>query len=347
MQKTIQELASLIQGKVIGDINTLVSGVTNADTPKPGFIAFAQDTKTLKTLQDSPIACVIVPEKITESTKPLIQVKEPKFAWAQLLGLFYPKPDFRSGISESAHIAKTAKLGKNITVEPFAYIGGNALIGDGTIIRAHSYISQDVTIGSNCLIHPGVMLYENSVIGNHVIIHAGCVIGTDGFGYVHTPQKQEKVPQVGNVVIEDEVELGACVTIDRATVGSTIIGKGTKIDNLVQIGHNVQIGAHSVLSAQTGISGSCKIGSHVTMGGKVGLGDHVEIGDWTMVGGGSGLATGKKIPARQIIFGQPARPYQEARRQIGAQLRAAETLDEVRALKKKVEELEAKISAGQ
>src|SRR5205085_415899 len=157
------------------------------------------------------------------------------------------------------------------------------------------------------------------VVGASVIIHAGSVIGSDGFGYVPTAEKQEKVPQVGNVVIEDEAELGACVTIDRATIGSTKISKGVKIDNLVQIAHNVTIGPHTVISAQTGISGSSKVGAHVTMGGKVGLGDHVEIGDWTTVGAGSGFPSGKKVPEKQIVFGEPARPYQEARRQIGAQ----------------------------
>ena len=180
-------------------------------------------------------------------------------------------------------------------------------------------------------------------LGSNVVIHAGTVIGADGFGYVATQTAHEKLPQIGNVVIEDDVEIGACSTVDRAAIGSTRIGQGCKIDNLVQIAHNVVIGPHTVISAQTGISGSCKIGSHVTMGGSVGVGDHVEIGDWTMVGAGAGFPSNKKVPGKQIVFGQPARPYAEARRQIGAQLRAAETLDDVRALKKRVAELDKKL----
>jgi len=169
------------------------------------------------------------------------------------------------------------------------------------------------------------------------------VIGADGFGYVATATAHEKLPQIGNVVIEDDVEIGSCSTIDRAAIGSTRIGRGCKIDNLVQVAHNVQIGPHTVISAQTGISGSCKIGSHVTMGGSVGVGDHVEIGDWAMIGAGAGFPSNKKVPGKQIYFGQPARPYAEMRKQFGAQLRSAETLDDVRALKKKVAELEKRL----
>lgn len=343
MPYKISDIAQKLQGKVIGNGDIVITGITNIENPETGKITFLQEAKNLKGLEASPIACLIVPETITSSSKPLIQVKHPKLAWAKLLGEFYPTRSFKPGISTQAYVSPKAKLGKNVTIEAYAYISDEVEIGEGSVIRSFSYLDEAVRVGSNTLIHPNVMVYDHSQIGSQVIIHSGTVIGSDGFGYVHLPSGQEKVPQVGNVVIEDQVELGACVTIDRATIGSTVIGKGCKIDNAVQIAHNVVIKEHTVISSQTGISGSCKIGSHVTMGGKVGLGDHVEIGDWTMVGAGAGFPTGKKVPEKQVVFGQPARPYQEARRQIAAQLRAAEMMDDIRALKKQVAELEKKL----
>ncbi len=343
MRKTVQEFAKIVGGIVIGDGATVIEGITNFENPLKGHISFVQDEKGFKTLEASEISCMIVPKQISQSSKVLIQVEYPKRAWAQILRELFPARKFPGTISPHAVIARTAKLGKNVTVEAFVTVGENAVIGDSTALCSHVFVGENVKIGANSVIHPNVTLYENCELGTNVVIHAGTVIGADGFGYVATPAAHEKLPQIGNVVIEDDVEIGACSTIDRAAIGSTRIGKGCKIDNLVQIAHNVVLGPHTVISAQTGISGSCKIGSHVTMGGSVGVGDHVEIGDWTMVGAGAGFPSNKKVPGKQIVFGQPARPYTEARRQIGAQLRAAETLDDVRALKKRVTELEKRL----
>lgn len=345
MSKTVQELAALIKGRVIGDGQVLISGITNLESPGPGLITFVQDEKTLKRLESSPIACLIVPSSLEGSSKPLIQVPQPKLAWAKLLEYFFPAASYSQTISEKAVISPSAKIGRRVTIEPFTVISDLAEIGDEAVIRSRVFVGSNVRIGQKSILHPGVTIYENCQIGNAVVIHAGSVIGADGFGYVATPEAQEKIPQVGNVVIEDQAEIGALTTIDRATIGSTRISKGVKIDNQVQIAHNVSIGPHTVISAQTGISGSCKIGAHVTMGGKVGVGDHVEIGDWTMVGAGSGFPSGKKVPAKQVVFGEPARPYQEARRQIAAQLRSAEMLDEIQRLKEQIAELEKKIDA--
>ena len=340
MSKTLREIAKLTGGTVLGNDTLRISGITNSENPKPGFITFIQDPKHLKDLEASDIGCILVPPSVTASSKPLIQVANPKAAWAKLLSVFYPAKVYKPEVSDKASVAKSAKIGNNVTVEPFASIGERAVIGDGSVLRSFSFVDEDVKIGNGCLLHPGVVIYRECVLGNSVIVHAGTVIGADGFGYVAGKEGQLKVPQVGNVVIADDVEIGALVTIDRATVGSTEIGRGTKIDNQVQIAHNVSIGSHSAISAQTGISGSSKVGSYVTMGGKVGLGDHVEIGDGTMVGAGAGFPSGKRVPARQIVFGQPARPYQEARRQIAAQLRSAEMLEDIRKLKKRIAELE-------
>ena len=343
MKKTVAEFAKIIGGTVVGDENTTIDGITNFENPLKGHISFVQDEKGFKSLEASEIACMIVPKQIQQSSKILIQVEHPKRAWAQILRELYPARKFPGTISTQSSVAKTAKIGKNVTIESFVTVGENAVIGDNTALCSHAFIGENVKIGTNAVIHPNVTIYENCELGANVIIHAGSVIGADGFGYVATPTEHEKLPQIGNVIIEDNVEIGSCSTVDRAAIGSTRIGKGCKIDNLVQIAHNVQIGPHTVISAQTGISGSCKIGSHVTMGGSVGVGDHVEIGDWTMVGAGAGFPSNKKVPGKQVYFGQPARPYQEMRKQFGAQLRAAETLDDVRALKKRVTELEKKL----
>lgn len=340
MQQTVNRLAELIQGKVLGDGRTPISGITSLDRPLPGHVAFLEDPRTLPELEASPIACLIVPSRVTRSTKPLIQVEQPKLAWARLLNLFFPPREFPGTISEKAFIAPSARLGKKVTVEAFAYVGEEVEIGAGSVIRAHSYLDRGVKIGENSILHPHVTLYENTLAGSRCVIHAGAVIGADGFGFVPTPQGQVKVPQVGNVVIEDDVEIGACSAIDRATIGSTRIGRGVKIDNLVQIAHNVALGPHTVISAQTGISGSSKVGSFVTMGGRVGLADHVEIGDQVMLGAQSGVPSGKKIPPQQIWIGAPARPYQEARKQVAAQWRSAEMLEEIRKLRARVNELE-------
>ncbi|MBI3313964.1 MAG: UDP-3-O-(3-hydroxymyristoyl)glucosamine N-acyltransferase [Candidatus Omnitrophica bacterium] len=344
MKKTVNEIARFLGGKVIGDGAVTVEGITNIESPIKGFITFVQDAKGLKKLEPSEIACLIVPPAIDHSSKVLIQVAEPKLAWARLLREFYPAPLFSGVISPQASVAKSAKIGKGVTIESFATVSDEAEIEDGAVIRSFTFVGRKVKVGAKTILHPGVIIYDECIIGPSVIIHSGSVVGADGFGYVAGPRGLEKVPQVGNVVIEAGVEIGSCVTIDRATVGSTRICQGAKIDNQVQIAHNVVIGPFSAISAQTGISGSCKIGAGVTMGGKVGLGDHVEIGDGVMVGAGAGFPSGKKVPAKQIVFGQPARPYQEARKQIAAQLRSAEMLEEIKKLRERVNELEKQLS---
>lgn len=343
MEKTLNELASIVRGNVIGDGTVKISGITSVEYPLPGHLAFILDGKKLAQLEQTPLAGLIVSPEIKSSQKPLIQSQNPKLAWAVLLGLFHPAKGYSKTISNQIFVSKTAKIGKDVTIEPFAFIGEGVIIGNRSVIRSHVYLDEGVKIGEDSVIHPHVMLYGNTQIGNRVVIHAGSVLGSDGFGYVFDGQKQAKVPQVGNVIVEDDVEIGACVTIDRATVSSTIIRRGVKIDNLVQIAHNVEVGSHSCLSAQVGISGSSKIGNYVTMGGRVGLADHVEIGDQVMLGAQAGVPTGKKIPAKQIWIGSPARPYSEMRKQVGAQLRVHETQQIVSDLKKRVIALEKEL----
>ncbi|MBI1977555.1 MAG: UDP-3-O-(3-hydroxymyristoyl)glucosamine N-acyltransferase [Candidatus Omnitrophica bacterium] len=344
MEKTLNELAQIVQGTVVGNGAIKITSVTGIELPLPGGLAYLTEAKKLAEVENMPLAAVIVPEGVQSAKKPVIQSQNPKLAWAILLGLFNPPQTFTKTVSEHAFVAKTAKLGKEVTIEPFAFVGENVTIGNRSVVRAYSYIDKQATIGENSMIDSHVTIYPKTQIGNRVTIHAGSVVGSDGFGYVFDGKKQAKVPQVGNVVIEDEVEIGACVTIDRATVGSTIIHQGAKIDNLVQIAHNVEIGDHACLSAQVGISGSSKIGKHVTMGGRVGLGDHVEIGDQATLGAQAGVPSGKAIPSKQIWIGAPARPYEEMRKQVSAQLRSYETQQLVHELKKRIESLEKELS---
>ena len=334
----------MVQGTVIGDGETVISGITSIELPQAGCLAYLTDPKKLSEIEASPLAALIVPTEIRSSKKPLIQSQNPKLSWAILLSLFEPPRNFSKAISEKALIAKSAKVGKEVTIESFAFVGERVTLGDRSVVRSYAYLDEDTKIGEDSLIHSHVVLYPKTQIGNRVVIHAGSIIGADGFGYVFDGRKQVKVPQVGNVVIKDEAEIGACVTIDRATIGSTVIGQGVKIDNLVQIAHNVEIGSHTCLSAQVGISGSSKVGNYVTMGGRVGLGDHAEIGDQVMLGAEAGVPSNKKIPPKQIWIGQPARPYEEMKKQVSAQMRSYETQQLVSELKKRIEALEKELN---
>jgi len=340
MSKTLSELAQLVGGNLIGNGNQVIEAITTIELPQEKAITFASDTKNLDRLKGTNIGAVLVPESLTEFEKPIIQVKHPKIAWAHLLWAFHPAREFDATGSEQAFVHPTASIGNNVTLEPFAVVRENATVGDGSVIRSGAVIDKNATVGSNTVIHPRVMVYQDCQVGSNVILHSGVVVGADGFGYVFDGEKQFKVPQVGNVIIEDNVEIGANSTIDRATVGSTIIRKGVKVDNLVQIAHNCDIGSHTVVCAQVGISGSCTVGQYSTLAGQVGFGDHCEVGNQVIIGAQAGLPTGKKVPDGSILLGSPARPMADMKKQFGAQLRSAETLKVVRDLVKRVEELE-------
>lgn len=338
----IKEIAKIVEGVIQGNDLLDIQGVTSADFPKEGFISFINDPAKIKEAESSLIPCFLAPPETTSDKKTLIIVKNPKKAWAELLTIFCPPRKYKPGISEKAFVSAGVSVDPSATIEPFVFIGERVKIGKGTVVRANAYIDSDVTIAENTLIHPNVMIYDHCVIGSRVIIHAGSVIGADGFGYVFTGREHYKVPQIGNVIIEDEVEIGANVCVDRATMGSTLIQKGVKLDNLVQVAHNVQIGQHSVASSQVGISGSSKVGSYCILAGQVGISDHCEIGDGTIIGAQAGLPTKKKIPPQKIYFGSPARPYEETRKILGSQPFLADTIKKVRELEKRLAEIEKK-----
>lgn len=337
---TTAEIAQMVRGSLVGEGRLEITGITNIDAPLDGCVTYVNEASRVKHLEQTPISCILAPPGSTSSVKTLILVEHPKIAWARLLSYFHPRRAYSGSISDQSTISPSARLGEKVTIEPFVCIGERVTIGRGTTIRAHTYVDADVSIGDEVVIHPNVTIYDHTVVGHRVIIHAGSVIGSDGFGYVFTGTEHLKVPQVGNVVVEEDVEIGSNVSIDRATIGSTIIRKGAKIDNLVQIAHNVEIGEHSVASSQVGISGSSRIGRNVILAGQVGISDHCEVGDGAILGAQAGLPTKKKIPPRQIFFGSPARPYEAEKKLLAAQNFLAETIRQVRELARKIEALE-------
>ena len=340
MGKSLKEIARLIEGEVIGDESIEVEGVAGIEEAKEGEISFVSDKKHLPRLETTQASAVIVSREIKEAKVPLIRAENPHLAFSQVMRILEPYQKPTKGVHPSAIIPEGVDLGKEISIGAHSVIEGGVKIGDNTIIYPLVYVGKGSKIGKNCLIYPQVMIREGVEIGNRAIIHSGTVIGSDGFGYIPHEGKQHKVPQIGKVVIEDDVEVGANVTIDRATLGMTWIKRGAKIDNLVQIAHNVVIGEDSIIVAQVGISGSTEIGKGVTLAGQAGVVGHIKIGDGAIVGGGAAVL--KSVPSHTIVSGHPARPHVQAKRIEASVLRLPELYKMVRELKRRIEELEKK-----
>lgn len=318
MKFTAQQIAEAINGKIDGLPETEVSSLSKIEEGKPGSLSFLANPKYTQYIYTTEASIVIVnddfkPEKEISAT--LIRVKDAYGAFAALLEMYQAAKGKRSGISEKAHIEESAKIGDNVYIGPFVFIGKNSVIGDNSFIYPNTSIGDHCKIGDNTLIYDGVKIYDECVIGSHCTVHAGAVIGADGFGFAPSSANEyQKVPQIGNVIIEDHVEIGANTTIDRATVGSTIIRKGVKLDNLIQIAHNVEIGENTVIAAQCGIAGSNKIGKNCMIGGQVGMDGHISIADEVKIAAQSGI--GKSITkVGEIVMGSPSfniRDYQRS-----------------------------------
>lgn len=342
MAKSLEEISRIVKGQVIGDSNALVSGVCGIEDAKETDITFLANPKYLPFLEKTQAKAVIVARNITCNNKNLILVDNPSLAFTQVVSFILPQEiNHPRNISTQASVAKTAKVGNNVAIGACAIIEENVIIGSNTIIYPGVFIGHDTVIGDNCVIYANVTLREKVSIGNRVIIHSGSVVGCDGFGYVTVEGKHHKIPQVGIVVIEDDVELGANVTIDRARFDKTLIGQGTKIDNLVHIAHNVIIGKDCLIVAQVGIAGSTTLGNNVILGGQVGIVGHATIGDNTVVMAQSGVS--KSMPAGSVLWGYPARPASEAKRVNACVQNLPKLQATVSELKKKIQELENKI----
>lgn len=339
MKKTLVEIAALIHGTATHTAGIEITGVTNIDDAGPGDITFAVPPHLDKAGKCA-AAAVIIPDTIETFPKPAIRVANPRMAFTTLLSLFTPKPDVPPGIHPAAVVSATAKLGANVSIMAYAVIDEYAEIGDHTIIYPHTYIGREATIGSHSLIYPNVTVRENCHIGDRVIIQSGAVIGSDGFGFVTIDGRHQKVPQVGNVIIEDDVEIGANTCLDRATTGSTIVKQGTKIDNLVHLAHNVVVGENCFFVAQTGIAGSAKIGNNVTFAGQAGSAGHLTIGDNCVFAARS--APINDIPANSFYAGFPARPHKEWLRSEAAIGRLPDLIKKIRELEQRLADIEKK-----
>jgi UDP-3-O-[3-hydroxymyristoyl] glucosamine N-acyltransferase len=304
--KRLCDLAEYVGGRVIGDGSVVISRVSPIEEAGQGDITFLANPRYARFIAASKASAVIVAPQVVRdewatSGQAFLEVVQPYVAFAQILQLFAPSAEYRREIAASAHVEPTAKLGQNVSVYPNVYVGKSAKIGDRSVLLPGVFLGDRVEVGNDCVLHPNVVVGDRCRLGNKVILHAGVVIGSDGFGYAGSGDQRIKIPQIGIVEIEDNVEIGANTTIDRATLGRTLICRGAKIDNLVQIAHNVTVGENSVIAAQAGIAGSTKLGKNVTLAGQVGVVNHIEIGDGATIGPQSGVP--QSVPAGALLSG--------------------------------------------
>ena len=313
MSFTITEIARHLDGEVVGDSSIVLRGFAPADRAQPGDLTFAENELFFARAEQSAASAIIVDAPVT-SQKALIRVPSARIAFAKVLPLFYPEPTYVPGIHPTAVVAPSAKVDASAHIGPQCVVGEGASIGPRAVLLAQVYVGPQCVVGEETLLFPHVALYAGTSLGHRVRIHAGTVIGSDGFGYVQDGGIHRKVPQIGNVIIRDDVEIGANVTVDRGALGPTVIGKGTKIDNLVQIAHNVNIGEHCIVVSQVGISGSTRLGDYVVIAGQAGLAGHLKIGNRVTVAAQSGVMN--SIPDGEKWFGYPAQPDRQMKRQI-------------------------------
>ena len=344
MHKSLLEIAQFVYGEVDGDTNTPICGISDVKAAIEGTIVFAENETWLEKADQSPAAAIIIPKSMTRKSKPVIKVGNPKLAFGMLMHMYGPKVEYKPGVHETAVIGKDVTIEGGVSIQPYAVVQDGATIGKGSVIGTFCCVGSKSVIGEKCIFNPGVVLYPNTTIGNRVILHAGVVIGSDGFGYVPHEGKQIKVPQIGTVVIEDDVEIGANTTIDCATLGKTVIGQGTKIDNQVQVAHNDVIGKNCIICAQVGISGSSTVGNNVILAGQVGLADHVTIDDNVIVGAKAGVAVNKHLLANKVYLGSPARDINNFKKSFAMQQRVPKLFDRVSQLEEELKELKRQIS---
>lgn len=357
---TLTQIASVIGGRVQGPADLTVSSIaTSPHNATESDIALAFDKKFLKQLDQCRAAALVVPEGF-KAERPLILVERPNLAIYKVLTALQPKRYFpEPGVHPTAIVDPSCELGEKVAISPYVVIGPKTKIGARTKIMANTVIGGEVVVGQDCLIHPGCMIADYVVLGNRVIMQQGAALGSDGFGYVtERPSNMElrmaggkelsfepnallKIPQIGTVIVEDDVEIGANTTIDRATIGATKIGKGTKIDNLVMVAHNCTIGKEVILVAQVGVAGSCSVGDRAILAGQVGVKDHITIGHDAILEGQAGVM--KDVEAQEVQVGAPAIPVRDFMTQVALNKKLPKLFDEIKAMQKRLAELESKL----
>ena len=334
----LMQLAQMIDGELVGDGGITITGASNLEEAQAGHISYLTGPEVLSKGELSGASALIVSPAARTTNKPMIVTEDPRLAFSKVLEIFAPERRLPVGVHPTAQLGRGVHLGRRVAIGAGAFVGDNTLIGDDTIIHPLAYVGHEVTIGEGSEIHPHVYLGDRVVLGRRVLVHAGTAVGCDGFGFLQTDQGHRKIPQIGTVVVEDDVEIGANTTVDRATVAVTRIGRGTKIDDCVHIAHNVVIGEHCLLCGQVGVSGSVTLGNGVVLAGQVGVSDHVTIADGIVVGGGAAVIGDLTEPG--IYAGIPARRYQEHYRTQASQKKVPDLLKRVRDLERRLEELE-------
>ena len=339
---TASELASHVHGKVIGDERLQIRNIASLESAGEGDIAYVEDERLFAAASSSRASCLIVPTGADIKATCRIEVKQPKLAFALIASLLHPPKKRDPGIHPTAVIADTADIALTAFIGPNVFVGDYAHVGAYTRLEAGVVIGANVTVGDRCVLHPNVVLYDGVSLGHQVVLHAAVCIGADGFGYVRDDMGYQKFPQVGTVIIEDDVELGAHTCVDRAALGRTRIGRGTKLDNMVHVGHNCDIGERVVIAAQTGISGSVVIEDDCVIGGQVGFGDHIRVQSGAVIGSKAGVLPGK-IVRPGVWWGIPIQPLNEYKR-LNAHLgRLPKMREEIKELRRRLEELEEKV----
>jgi UDP-3-O-[3-hydroxymyristoyl] glucosamine N-acyltransferase len=333
MKLSLREIAEAVPLRIVGDPAVELAGISSIESASPGHLVFVEDEKNLHRALESPASAVVAGEFAANvnTTKPLLIARQPRLAFARVAQLLNLPDQSASGVHPSAVVHLSVRLGKEVAIAERVILGEGAKVGDKTQIGANCVIGRNVAIGKQCSIYPNVTIYPGVQIGDRVIIHSGVVLGSDGFGYVRDKESGHyyKFPQVGRLLIADDVEIGANSTVDRGALEVTRIGRGTKIDNLVHIGHNVQIGEDVVIAAQAGFSGSIVVGKNVVIGGQVGIGEHARIEEGVMLGGQSGVLPNKVLRGKGIAFwGTPARPVRGYLRELAALARLARKSEE-------------------
>jgi UDP-3-O-[3-hydroxymyristoyl] glucosamine N-acyltransferase len=335
---TLGRLADALGAALRGDPGLVVTGVAPLDVAGPQQISFLTDPKYLNQAQASRAGALLVSRDVTGLPGPLLQVDRPQQALIALLGLFHPEPSAEPGVHPTACVAREARIDPSASVGPLAVVEAEAVVGPRTHVGALSFVGRRAVLGEDVRLHPRVVVREGVRIGNRVVVHSGAVLGADGFGYAFDGRAHVKIPQVGGLRIDDDVEVGANTAIDRATLGETIVRRGTKIDNLVQIGHNCDVGEDVILVSQVGIAGSSRVGNRAMLAGQVGVADHVTIGAGAILTAKSGVPN--DVPAGEVWSGIPSRPTSEQKRIWAGESQLPELIKRVRALEKRLRELE-------